>query len=139
MKENRFYEVVNSHRKWWLLLFWAFGIFIGCFGFPFINITKALSDTQKGISLFNIFVVVVAYAEIGLLSGYLFEKKKIGFVILMDLAHIVLGMVARYFLEFGEVSNTYNFTLPNIALHVGAILCICFCGYLHGKKRIAER
>lgn len=30
----------------------------------------------------------------------------------------LIGFLCRYFLEYGEVSNTYNFTLPNIALHL---------------------
>ena len=30
----------------------------------------------------------------------------------------LLGMVARYLLEYGEVSDTYNFTTRNIVLHL---------------------
>ena len=59
-------------------------------------------------------------------------------VLLINVAHIIAGMICRYFLEFGEVSNTYNFTLPNIAIHIVVILCICLCSYLHAKKQIAE-
>ena len=81
---------------------------------------------------------MVAYAEVGLLSGYIFDKKNIGVVLLINVAHIIAGMICRYFLEFGEVSNTYNFTLPNIAIHTVAISCICICGYLHTKKQIEE-
>ena len=81
---------------------------------------------------------MVAYAEVGLLSGYIFDKKKIGVVLLINVTHIIAGMICRYFLEFGEVSNTYNFTLPNIAIHIVAISCICICGYLHEKKQIEE-
>jgi hypothetical protein len=57
---------------------------------------------------------------------------------LINVTHIIAGMICRYFLEFGEVSNTYNFTLPNIAIHIVAISCICICGYLHEKKQIEE-
>ena len=78
------------------------------------------------------------YVEVGLLSGYLFEKKKIGVVLLINAAHIVAGMICRYFLEFGEVSNTYNFTPPNIVFHIIIILCVCLCSYLHTKKQIAK-
>ena len=73
-----------------------------------------------------------------LIPDYLFEKKKTGAVLLIHAAHIIGGMLCRYFLEFGEVSNTYNFTLPNIAIHMAAISCICLCSYLHIKKKIAE-
>ena len=139
MKQNRLCTLLQSHRKFGITLFWVISIFFGCFTFPFVNLTKILSDTQKQISIINLFICIVAYAEVGLLSGYLFHKKKIIFVILINVAHILLGMIARYFLEFGEVSNTYNFTLPNVAVHIVAISCICICGYLHVKKQIAGR
>ena len=43
-------------------------------------------------------------------------------------------MGCRYLLEFGEVSNTYNFTAPNIIIHVllTNILCLV-CWYLVAK------
>ena len=138
MKQNRLYTLLQSHRKIGIALFWVIAIFFGCFCFPFINLTKVLSDAQKQISIINLFVCFLAYAEVGLLSGYLFDKKKISVVLLINVAHIIVGMICRYFLEFGEVSNIYNFTLANIAIHIVVILCICLCSYLHTKKQIAE-
>ena len=138
MKENRLYTLLKSHRKTGITIFWIVAVFFGCFCFPFINITKVLGDTEKQISIINLFICVLAYAEVGLLSGYLFEKKNVGVVLLINAAHIIAGMICRYFLEFGEVSNTYNFTLPNIAIHIVAISCVCLCSYLHTKKQIAE-
>ena len=134
MKENRLYTLLQSHRKMGITIFWIVAVFFGCFGFPFINITKVLSYTEKQISIINLFTCLVAYAEVGLLSGYLFEKKKIGVVMLINAAHIIAGMICRYFLEFGEVSNTYNFTLPNIVFHIIIISCVCLCSYLYTKK-----
>lgn len=138
MNENRFYTLLQSHRKIVIACFWIIAIFFGCFTFPFINLTKILSDTEKQISIINLFVCIVAYAEVGLLSGYLFDKKKTIIVLLINISHIVAGMICRYFLEFGEVSNTYNFTLLNVAIHIVAVLCICLCSYLHAKKQIKE-
>ena len=138
MNENRFYTLLQSHRKIGIACFWVIAIFFGCFGFPFVNLTRALGDTQRQISILNLFMLIIAYAEVGMLSGYLFHKKKIIFVILINVAHIIAGMICRYFLEFGEVSNTYNFTLPNIVFHIIIISCVCFCSYLHAKKQIAE-
>ena len=138
MKQNRFYNLLQSHKKISITLFGVIAIFFGCFCFPFVNITKILGEAEKQISIINLFTCLVAYAEVGLLSGYLFEKKNIGIVLLISVAHIIAGMICRYFLEFGEVSNTYNFTLPNIAVHIVTILCICICGYLHARKQIEE-
>ena len=138
MKQNRLYTLLQSHRKIGIAFLGGFAVFFGCFGFPFANITNVLSNVQEKISMINIFTLLVAYAEVGLLSGYLFENKKVSIVLLLNLTHIIVGMICRYFLEFGEVSNTYNFTLPNIAIHIVAISCICICGYLHAKKQIEE-
>ena len=138
MKQNRFYNFLQLHRKTWITIFWILAVFFGCFCFPFVNITKVSEGTEKQISIINLLICLVAYAEVGLLSGYLFEKKNISIVLFINAAHIIAGMICRYFLEFGEVSNTYNFTLPNIAIHIVAILCICVCGYLHAKKQIEE-
>ena len=138
MKENRLYTVIQSHKRIAITLFWIIGIFFGCFCFPFVNITKVLGNAERQISIINLFTCLVAYAEVGLLSGCIFDKKKIGVVLVINVAHIIAVMICRYFLEYGEVSNTYNFTLPNIAVHIVAILCICICGYLHAKKQIEE-
>ena len=138
MKENRLYTLLQSHRKTGITVFWIVAIFFGCFCFPLVNFTKTLSDMQKHISIWNIFISLLAYVEVGLLSGYLFEKKKIGVVLLINAAHIVVGMICRYFLEFGEVSNTYNFTLPNMAIHIVAISSICFFACKYPQMQIHE-
>ena len=125
MKENRLYTLLQSHRKIGITLFWVVAIFFGCFCFPLVNFTKTLSDMQKQIRIWNIFISLFAYVEVGLLSGYLFEKKKIGVVLLINAAHIVAGMICRYFLEFGEVSNTYNFTPPQYSIsHYNNFVCL---------------
>ena len=134
MNQNRLYTLLQSHRKTGIAIFWIVAIFFGCFCFPFVNLTKSLSDTQKQISIINLFTCLVAYAEVGLLSGYLFDKK-ISVVLLINVSHIIAGMICRFLLEFGEVSNTYNFTLPNIVTHIVAISCICICGYLQAKNK----
>ena len=47
---------------------------------------------------------------------------------------ILAGMGCRYLLEFGEVSNTYNFTVPNMIVHVLLINILCLaCWYLVAK------
>ena len=138
MKENRLYTLLQSHRKTGIAIFWIVAIFFGCFCFPLVNFTKTLSDMQKQIRIWNIFICLLAYVEVGLLSGFLFEKNKIGVVIFINAAHIIAGMICRYFLEFGEASNTYNFTLPNIVFHIIIISCVCICSYLHTKKQSIE-
>ena len=45
------------------------------------------------------------------------------------------GLACRYLLEFGEVSNTYNFTLPNIALHLTAFTGISSLSWRYVAKQ----
>ena len=40
---------------------------------------------------------------------------------------------ARYLLEFGEVSNSYNFTVPNMLLHIGVTVTLSTLSWLWTK------
>ena len=73
---------------------------------------------------------VLCYYELGKYEKLMQKDWKIGKVLLVNMGVILLGMVMRFFLEFGEVSNTYNFTVPNIAIHITAALAISFVSYL---------
>ena len=44
-------------------------------------------------------------------------------------------MVCRYFIEFGEVSNTYNFTVPNILAQALILSLIPTIVCFFAKKR----
>lgn len=48
----------------------------------------------------------------------MFPNCKLCHILLLNLLLVLLSMGSRYLLEFGEVSNTYNFTLPNMILHI---------------------
>ena len=51
-----------------------------------------------------------------------------------DSLYILAGMGCRYLLEYGEVSNTYNFTAPNMVVHVLLVNILCLaCWYLAAK------
>ena len=54
--------------------------------------------------------------------------KTVPMLMAFNSLYILVGMGCRYLLEFGEVSNTYNFTAPNIIVHVLLIniLCLAF-------------
>ena len=54
----------------------------------------------------------------------LFPNAKIYHIVPRNLVLTLLIMVCRYLLEYVEVSNTYNFTVPNIILHIVAVLVI---------------
>ena len=78
------------------------------------NLTK---DFPLQITLLNLFTVCISCVYLGKIMEIIFSKK-ITKSILIALSMTLIGFLCRYFLEYGEVSNAYNFTLPNIALHL---------------------
>ena len=92
-------------------LIWAFWIVITCFGFPLWSERSPLkwSDIFTFVSTYGILAAGL-YGVYGEDRGPSLYPRMILFT--------VIGMVCRYFLEFGEVSNTYNFTLFNIVVYM---------------------
>ena len=116
----------NMKRSSQILLYLLF-LVISCCTFPIYNFTK---DFGKSIVTTNLILNVLCYYELGKFEKLMQKDWKIGKVLLVNMGVILLGMVMRFFLEFGEVSNTYNFTGPNIAIHITAALVISFVSYL---------
>ena len=116
----------NMNRSSQILLCLLF-LVISCCTFPIYNFTK---DFGKSIVTTNLILNVLCYYELGKYEKLMQKDWKIGKVLLVNMGVILLGMVMRFFLEFGEVSNTYNFTGPNIAIHITAALVISFVSYL---------
>jgi len=110
----------------------GFIVFINCFGFPFYNLTKEWSFS---ITAINIYLILASAWAIGGFLYALFPNKKATFIVAVLVAFACLGLACRYLLEFGEVSNTYNFTLPNIALHLSVFLVVCVLSWFYLLKR----
>ena len=108
-------EKVLARRKQFLIGECLFLIFFGCFAFPVYNFSKDAPQISRWI---NVLVALTAYYEIGLVQGVLFEPKEHVKCIGITLTMTIVGLICRYVLEFGEVSNTYNFILSNIVLHL---------------------
>ena len=86
-------------------------VFAGCFTFP-------ISSERFPLDWSKVYLLVVGYGVIGLGFAGVYGPGKEKRVYLLTLVLTVLGLVCRYFLEFGEVSNTYNFTLFNVVLYL---------------------
>lgn len=102
----------------------------GC-AFPFYNVTKSFGKMIVGM---NLLMNISCYAALGALERPILKKWKGYYVALLNLGLILLSMLFRYLLEFGEVSNTYNFTGPNIALHIAAAFTISMVSYLTSRQ-----
>ena len=92
-------------------LVWGYIVFEGCFAFP-IGSQKFPLDTGKLCMLLSIYGIA-ALCFVGIYGPHREKTIYAG-----SLLFTVLGLVCRYFLEYGEVSNTYNFTAGNIAAYL---------------------
>ena len=108
----KFYQ---KHKRLSMALTFAFFIFTGACGFPIYNLSREWS-TMLPISI--VLLGVSLYSSIGASEAVMFPNCKLCHILLLNLLLVLLSMGSRYLLEFGEVSNTYNFTLPNMILHI---------------------
>ena len=69
-------------------------------------------------------VVLFGYYEMGQMAAAVFAQKVCRKSVLLTLIMTLTGFICRFLLEFGEVSNSYNFTLPNVAVHLFLALVI---------------
>ena len=121
----------RTHRKTAAASMLLFFVFLSCCSFPVYNLTKHYSGT---LTFTNVFVSVSIYAYLGGFMTRLRPRAGLREVFLIHLAVVLGGMLARFLLEFGEVSNTYNFTLPNIALHLAVTLSISTLSWWWAKR-----
>lgn len=111
---NKFRSYLEDYPKIPKKIILGYIIFAGCVIFPFAN-ERSPFDFNKA------YLVIASYGIIGLgLAGaYGINKEK--FVYIASLILTGLGMISRYFIEFGEVSNTMNFTPFNIISYLVVI------------------
>lgn len=114
------------------------GSFMGCFLFPIYNFTKAYSH---GSHWYSIYLSVMWCLIMGAFLSQAFPYKKgrllktVPVLLAFNTLYVFVGMSCRYLLEFGEVSNTYNFTAPNMIVHVLLMNILCLvCWYLAAQK-----
>lgn len=109
--------------KWFV---WGYIVFAGCFTFP-------LWSQEFPLDFVKIYLVAAAYGIIAHSFARLYGPRKGLAVIVQTFGFTVFGLLCRYLLEFGETSNTYNFTLFNILLYsfiapaLTAVLYQLFC------------
>ena len=115
-------EGLQKHKRlaWTVLL--GYIIFNGCFVFPFSNELFPFNYT-KG------YLLIFGYGIIGMFFSWLLKKGRSFFVLIFTLVFTVLGLICRYFIEFGEYSNTINFIPINIILFLIIVPLYCALVY----------
>ena len=109
---------VQKHKKLsWLVLI-AYLIFCGCFVFP-------LSNERWSFDFEKAYMIIVAYVILAILFASLLSGNKPIYVYLISLLFTTVGMILRYIIEYGEYSNTINFTQINIIMYLCIIPVFC--------------
>ena len=118
-------------KKWRVLLILLFVIVSGS-AFPIYNFGKHYTQVLAGILLY---LNIVCYLELGNFEKRVLKLQKISHVLLINVGIVLAGMLCRYLLEWGEISNTYNFTMPNIFVHITTAVAISTLSYLLVKNK----
>ena len=123
----KFYE---KHPKASAVITFIFFFVLGACGFPIYNLSREWPST---LTLSIIFNGVLTYTALGTAEAAMLPKCKGWHILLLNIALILLSMGGRYLLEFGEVSNTYNFTIPNMLLHISVTVTLSSLSWLWVK------
>lgn len=119
---------IQKHKKAIKYLLFAYIVFVGCFTFPI------KSEGEFYIDLMKLYVLIASYGIIGTSLAGIYGAKKGKTVFIITLMFTMVGLLCRYLLEFGEVSNTYNFTLLNIVSYIVIIPVAVLITYLVSLK-----
>lgn len=130
---TRFRERIQKHKVLAWILTLAYIVFQGCFSFPFSNELFPLTGSKAVILL-------IGYGLIGFCFAGILLKKKGLIVWLLSLIFTGIGLLCRYALEYGEVSNTMNFIPQSILSYLIVVPLYCTVAYwcihmLDGKKQ----
>lgn len=116
--------------RWQKIGIFIFFVFMNCFTFPAYNFVK----TSTGfLMIINLVLVWTACISTGESEVRLFPKRSVWTIALRNLIAIGAGLICRYLLEFGEVSNTYNYVPVNLAVHISAMLVLST--FIYWRKR----
>ncbi len=118
-------EIIERHKKAWSVFFYGAIVFFSCCLFPLIK--YAGGDSIEWINLIMFFAVFISLGDfLRYLNLY---QGKLSLNLLSILVAMVGGLLCRYFIEYGEVSNMYNFTVVNVAAFVIAAILLILVGF----------
>lgn len=123
---------ITDHLKTGKRIILGYIVFAGCFTFPFGNILFPF-DLFKG------FMVAASYGVIAYCFAAFYREGKILFVYAATFSLTVIGMILRFLLEYGEHSNTINFTFLNIIMYLTLIPLLVTLFYLYFSTHLFSR
>ena len=131
---------MSEKKKKVLKLVIIFGAILFNMGlFPIINLSIDAPKFSFGYIVYMIVIMLLFIPSITNDISLVCENLTQSRLFLYNLAIITIGLLARYILEFGEVSNTYNFTPINIILHILIVSVGIMLVYALNKKGERKR
>lgn len=114
------------------IFLWVYVIFAGCFVFP-------IRSEQFPLDFMKVYLLIVSYGIIGLGFAGVYGTKKEKVIYPLALVLTIVGMVCRYMLEYGEVSNSYNFTVCNIVAYIAVVPTFTVLAYHYIVKYLVSK
>lgn len=108
-------KYIAKYKKVAWIIFSVYMVFNSCFVFP--------------LKYENLSMIIISYGIIAAFFMILLNENKNLKVFILSLIFSILGLICRYFLEFGELSNIKNFTSTNIGLFVVIVPIFCMTTY----------
>ncbi len=128
-KKARIERIIGKHRRAWQVGVLGAVAFFSCCIFPLSKY-----PTMQGLEVLNGALFIVVFCELGSILPYLnLAGGRLGVNLLYSLAAVALGLLCRYLLEYGEISNVYNFTAVNIASFMAGALLLTAASFMYGK------
>jgi hypothetical protein len=108
---NNIRTALEKHSRIAKYIVLGYIVFAGCFVFPFGN-------EMFPMNLSKAYLIVASYGIIALGFVGVYGEHKVRFVYASTLILTIVGMILRFLLEYGEVSNTMNFTQLNVVSYL---------------------
>ena len=105
---------LTAHPRGSKCFLWSFAVLIGCATFPAFPVTGAPWE----LWWLGPLTALWAYREIGRMQAALYPGRSGLLLAAMALGLALAGLLCRFLLEYGEASNSVNFTAPNVLLHL---------------------
>lgn len=131
-KSGKLQHFFKIHPRIPQILILGYIVFAGCFVFP-------IRSEPFPLDFQGVYALVTSYGVIALALAGIWGPGKGRRVYIVTFLLTVAGMVCRYLLEFGEVSNTYNFTLFNIISYLAIIPSATALAYQWIAGRLKQR
>ena len=122
--------ITPSRRRGLLLLLVGFLVFLGCFACPLGNLTAP----EGSLAFWSVLPPVLGYLGAGVLARMFLGPRCLGKVLGLTLAATAAGFLCRLALEYGEVTITYAFSLPNCAFHLAAAAGLTLLGSCAARR-----